>query len=105
MEKKESLRAELFYDYSIYLPSSFQTAYLKPCSCHVTFYGFIVLNVRLVLIIIFVGPGLGQPDKSMSSQFQFRSFDLLSQKLYVFLIDSKCVGYLYIPTYITSLAF
>ena len=33
MEKEESLWAELFYDYNIYLPSSIQTAYLKPCYC------------------------------------------------------------------------
>ena len=62
MEKKESLWAELFYDYNIYLPSSCQIAYLKPCYCHVTFDGFMVLDVRLVLIIFFVGPGLVQPD-------------------------------------------
>ena len=62
MEKEESLWAELFYDYNIYLPSSIQTAYLKPCYCQVTFDGFMVHNVRLVLIIIFVGPGLVQPD-------------------------------------------
>ena len=65
MEKNVSLWAELFPDYNINLSSSFQTAYLKPCYRQVTYDGFMVLDVRLVLIIIFVGPSLVplvQPD-------------------------------------------
>ena len=44
------------------ISSSFQTAYLKPCYCKVAFDGSLVLNVRLVLLIIFIGLGLVQSE-------------------------------------------